>query len=238
MDEDLIRATCSIYSKIVYHNLYRNSIQPFDKAYHACNGGRAPFIEAVTKARLKQGSQVEDSKYVEAVHFLNLFGLWVYEKLLPSPFAVGQRQYSTDTLEIPLLIYPQSWGNPQYRDEKEDGTRLPGFSVYSLSYCSGCPKVTVPVGDIEFKSKITETNEYLPVSLSILAPRVCDRILLDLLSRLEEEKILRSVQCGTRAFLPKNIFRQEQKYTAIRSHLSLRKRRGARSISRPPWLME
>lgn len=203
LSEDLTQATGFIYNTIVYRELYRNVIQPFDQAYRARNEGRAPFIESITKARLERASKVTDSEYIDAVHAKNTYASWVNETLLPNPFSDSQNQTNTETLEVPLLIYPQSWGVPQYRDEKMDSEtdiHEQEFSVYSLSYCSGCPDVTVPVGEVRFESRISERDEYLPISLSILAPRGADQILLGLLSRLEEENILKGVKCGRRAF--------------------------------------
>lgn len=76
----------------------------------------------------------------------------------------------------------------------------PGFSVYSISYCSGCPDYAVPVGEVAFTSRITGQQGFLPVAVSLLVPRDMDDVLLGLLKDLEAAGILRSVACGSRTF--------------------------------------
>lgn len=76
----------------------------------------------------------------------------------------------------------------------------PGFSVYSISYCSGCPDYAVPVGEVPFTSRITGQQGFLPVAVSLLVPRDMDDVLLGLLKDLEAAGVLRSVACGSRTF--------------------------------------
>ena len=58
----------------------------------------------------------------------------------------------------------------------------------------------LPVGEVSFRSRITVTEEYLPVAISLLGPRGSDSELLSLITELEKEGVLRPVQCGTRMF--------------------------------------
>lgn len=70
--------------------------------------------------------------------------------------------------------------------------------MYSISHCSGCPDITIPVREVRFNSKITQKEEYLPVAMSLLAPRGEDEALLRLVAKLEESGVLRPVECGFR----------------------------------------
>ncbi|KAI0173507.1 amidase signature domain-containing protein [Hypoxylon sp. FL1284] len=193
--EDLLEATDSIYKNIVYGQLSRDVVQPFVREYQA-RYGRPPFIEANTKARLDYGAAISNEELDKSINAFEQFADWVNDVLLPRP--------STEGGEIPLLVYPQSWGRPQYRDDlpklKTQQVFWSGFSVYSISYCSGCPDFTVPIGEVPFRSKFTERNEYLPVALSLLVPRNMDTSLLDLIKRLEKEGILNPVKCGSRLY--------------------------------------
>jgi hypothetical protein len=82
--------------------------------------------------------------------------------------------------EIPLLIFPQSFGRPNYQYASKDVNRRRGklffdsFSVYSLSYLGGGPDVTVPIAEVTFESRHTVIEEWLPVSMSILGPKGSD----------------------------------------------------------------
>ncbi|KAI0481958.1 amidase signature domain-containing protein [Xylariaceae sp. FL0804] len=217
--DDLANVTATIYQDMVYHDLAHDVIQPFVRDYQAATSNKTPFIEAVTRGRIDYGAQVSPAQYERSVADFRTYAAWVNEVLLPSP-SPGRDDDDDDT--IPLLIYPQAWGVPRYRDEPPPpaagGGRLfwSGFSAYSISYCSGCPDVTVPVGEVPFRSKITgasagagedededgdkneDKNEFLPVALSVLAPRGADAELLALLADLEGTCVLSPVECGRR----------------------------------------
>ncbi|KAI1775841.1 amidase signature domain-containing protein [Hypoxylon cercidicola] len=198
--ESLVEATEMIYQNVVYYELWHSIVGPFVQEYQGAHSGRMPFIEPITKARLDYGSKVSRTDYDRSVTALRTYATWVNEVLLPPASSTSGTE--TDTVIIPLLIYPQSWGVPRYRDEVVSRTGgnifWKGFSPYSISYCSGCPDVTVPIGEARFHSRITNTDEYLPVAVSLLAPRGEDELLLRLLEDLEKEKILREVGCGSR----------------------------------------
>ncbi|KAI1335997.1 amidase signature domain-containing protein [Xylariaceae sp. FL0016] len=195
MPDDLLEATGSIYKSIVYGQLFRDVVHPFVKQYKQ-HHGQPPFIEARTIARLNYGASLSDEQVKLQIGLFHAFADWVNTILLPAPL-----QYSD---QIPLLIYPQSWGRPQYRDELGmlDPKQIfwDGFSVYSISYCSGCPDITVPLGETTYTSKFSEREEYIPVAISIASPRGTDSELLGLLSELEAGKVLRPVTCGSRLF--------------------------------------
>ena len=198
ISSDLVNATNDIYQNLVYSGLANNVVGPFLKDYRVVNGGRMPFIEPIIKERLDYGARVSaaDRKKSEAAR--QAFATWVNSTLLPNPSG------SVGDDEMPILIYPQSQGRPQYRDEvsqHQDGEIFwSGFSPFSISYCSGCPDFTLPVGEVSFRSRITVTEEYLPVAISLLGPRGSDSELLSLITELEKEGVLRPVQCGTRMF--------------------------------------
>ncbi|KAK9791967.1 putative Amidase signature domain-containing protein [Seiridium cardinale] len=191
--DSLVEATGNVYKDIVYGQLSRDVVQPFAREYQE-RFGKTPFIEESTKARLDYGASVSEADLQGSVQTFKAFAGWINQVLLPQP--------SNDDEEIPLIVYPQCWGRPQYRD---DLARLQnkqvfwnGFSVYSLSYCSGCPDFTLPLGEVEFASRFTGRDEYLPVAISIMCPRNMDGELLRLTRDLENANILRSVECGSR----------------------------------------
>ncbi|KAK9769174.1 hypothetical protein SCAR479_02418 [Seiridium cardinale] len=190
---DLVEATSRLYNDIVYGTMWRDVVGPFLREYVLAYG-QEPFIEPVTRARLESGASLSSDELHSAIAIFHVYAKWLNETLLPGP---------TDSQEIPLLIYPQSAGHPQYRDEvsipRKDRTS-PKFSVYSISYCSGCPDITVPIGEVTFTSKFTGSEKYLPVAVSLLVPRGMDLELLGLLSGLESAGIIQPVDCGSRMF--------------------------------------
>jgi len=197
MDSNLVKATGTIYQKLVYHSMAHNIINPFVEQ-HRTKRGRAPYLEPILKRRVEYGAQIPETDISKALKDFETFKIWLLNTLFST----------SHPSEIPILIFPQSWGIPCYRDESQATPKeiksgdifWEGFSVYSISYVSGCPDITVPVGEVKYRSRITETEEWLPVSLSVLSRPGNDGVLMGLLRELEEGGVLRSVRTGSRAF--------------------------------------
>ncbi|KAK8034053.1 hypothetical protein PG993_009048 [Apiospora rasikravindrae] len=216
--EDLAKYTEMIYPSLLYGAMSRDVIQPFVAEFqHAGPGRGQPFIEPTTKARLEYGAGVSDEEIRRSREALAIYAHWVNNVLLPAPASASAPWQENENAKdgggaagevgddvIPLLVYPQAWGQPQYRDEvsiRDPGNLFwEGFSVYSLSYGSGCPDYVLPLGEVEFTSRITRAKAHLPVAVSLLAPRGMDDVLLGLISELEEAGILREVSVGSRLF--------------------------------------
>ena len=58
------------------------------------------------------------------------------------------------------------------------------------------PDLVVPVGEIPFNSTVTLKTEYMPVTMSFVAARGCDLMLVNLIEELEKASILKSVSTG------------------------------------------
>ena len=181
-------ATGHIYTVLSTYTSVRETIDPFIVDFQAANHGRSPFIDPVVKARQAHGRRISTAEYEAAVWSAEMFSKWINESLFAT----------SDEDELTLLIFPQSWGRPDYRvDPGEHDLFFSTFSIYSLSYLSGCPDCTVPVGEVERHSRLTEAKMLLPISLSILSPPGTDLALLGLLSDLEKVGILKPPAAGT-----------------------------------------
>ena len=190
-DERLDKATEDIYKVLTTHLCVRKTVDPFIADFKAVNNGRSPSIDCVVKARQDQGRSTTTLQYENAVQSAKVFSQWFREIIFAK----------TAEDEFPLLVFPQSWGSIAYRDEPDHGPLFfTSFSIYSLSYLSGCPDCTVPVGELACQSRATEAEMFLPVSLSILSPPSTDLQLLSLLSELENKGILRPVSAGMRMY--------------------------------------
>ena len=193
-DESLDKATGSIYTILTTHTCVRETIDPFINDYKAANNNRLPFIDAVVKARHDHGRSTTPLQYKTAVQSAKVFSQWVRETI----FATSSPEEDN---EFPLLVFPQSWGTPFYRDDPDPGPLFfSTFSIYSLSYLSGCPDCTVPVGEVPRWSRGTEAALFQAISLSVLSPPGTDVRLVGLLSELEDEGILRPVEAGRRMY--------------------------------------
>ena len=189
--ESLDTATGDIYTILSTHLCVRKVIDPFINDFKSATNGRLPFIDSIVKTRLDYGRSTTTIQYENAVQSAKIFSQWFREVILTKA--------AED--ELPLLIFPQSFGFPAYRDEPDNTPPFfTTFSIYSLSYLSGCPDCTVPIAEVPYQSRITETEMFLPVSLSMLSPPETDLQLLALLSELENEGILRPVKTGSRMY--------------------------------------
>ena len=187
-------ATGNLYNIIVYSTVAKNRIDPFIADYRVENNGRMPFIDPVVKKRTDYGRTIKPSQYTEAVETAKVFSKWVTNTLL-----------ATSEGEIPIVIFPQSWGLPSYRDEpnpkvSDSSLFWTKFSTYSLSYLSGCPDYTVPIGEVPYTSKISGCEERLPISISMLSKPGMDAVLLDLLEEMEHSGVLRAPAPGSRMY--------------------------------------
>ena len=190
-DESLDKATGAIYAVLTTYLCIRETIDPFIADFKAANNSRSPFIDSVVKARQDHGRTITTQQYETAIKSAKIFSQWFREIVLAK---------ATED-EFPLLIFPQSWGSAVYRDEPDNAPLFfSSFSIYGLSYLSGSPDCTVPVGEITCQSRVTEAEMFLPVSLSVLSPPETDLQLLDLLSELEDKGVLRPVETGRRMY--------------------------------------
>ena len=180
-------ATGHIYTVLSTHVCVRQTIDPFIADFQGANRGRRPFIDPVVEARQAHGRRIGTAEYTAAVQTAEMFSKWIHESLFAQP----------DENELSLLVFPQTWGRPEYRvDPDKPDLFFSTFSSYSLSYLSGCPDCTIPVGEVETYSRITETKMSLPISLSILSQPGTDLALLALLADLEKKGILKAPAAG------------------------------------------
>lgn len=198
-NKSLKKATGSIYPILSTHTCVRSTIDPFITDYKAANNGRLPFIDSAVKARHDYGRSTTSQQNETATQAAKTFSRWVWEALFAA-------KSSPEDEIFPLLIFPQSWGIPTYRDDPDPNpgpsfSSSTSFSPYSLSHLSGCPDCTVPVGEFPRISRVTQAEMFLPVSLSVLSPPGTDLQLARLLSELEDEGVLRPVLAGSRLFV-------------------------------------
>lgn len=193
--ETLDAATGLIYRALTSYNSVRHNIDPFVSAHKAACGGAAPFIDPIVRARLEHGRTMTDSEYAAAVESGKIFGKWVRDVVLsPSPSSSEEEE------PYPLLVFPQSFGLPVYRDEPDPSAPIfhTSFSIYSLSYLSGAPDCTVPVGEVLRRSRISQKEMWLPVSLSVVGRVGSEAGLVKLLGELERGGVIRGVEVGER----------------------------------------
>ncbi|KFA63308.1 hypothetical protein S40285_07637 [Stachybotrys chlorohalonatus IBT 40285] len=77
------------------------------------------------------------------------------------------------------------------------GQTLPSNYLASMA---GCPQIGIPIGQVTYQSYISLQEEVLPINVDLVAARGCDKLLLDILHRLADKGIAKTVKTGRMAF--------------------------------------
>lgn len=99
-------------------------------------------------------------------------------------------------------------GKPAFRskelneDPGSDFLIVPGTAEASGNICPffGCADFTVPVGEVLYFSNVTMQEEVLPVTVNLVVRRGCDFVLYNLVEKLADAGVLKTVKVGKTSF--------------------------------------
>ena len=188
----LDEAVGHVYSAITTSGALHNGVDKFIADYAAANDGRSPKISPLVQRRLEYGRSVTDQQVRESLEAMQAFSTWTINTIFGS----------YDQEATTLLIFPQSCGRPDYRDDTPDRTELFNdiFSIYAFGYLVGCPDYTVPVAEVPYTSRVTDKQEHLPVSISLVGKPGSDAELFEVLDNLRGAGVLSDVLAGSRMY--------------------------------------
>jgi len=188
----LDEAVGHIYSAITTASAVHGGLHRFFEDYAAANAGSAPKISDIVQRRLNHGRALPAHKLAAALEAMQAFRNWTETTLFGS--------YDQDATT--MLIFPQTCGRPDYRDEIPDRTMLfnDTFSIYSFGYLVGCPDYTVPVAEVPYFSTVTRKTELLPVSISLIGRPGSDLELFNVMRLLHAGGVISDVAVGTRLY--------------------------------------
>ena len=121
-------------------------------------------------------------------------------------------QYSTkESCSESILLHDIGTGGlPSYREQSlnvapnasllaVDG---PYDSIGRAGICPafGCADFTVPIGQVPYWSEVTRHEEMVPVTINMVVKRGCDFLLMNMIERLADEGVLRTVKTGRTPF--------------------------------------
>ncbi|XP_014553579.1 hypothetical protein COCVIDRAFT_107337 [Bipolaris victoriae FI3] len=121
-------------------------------------------------------------------------------------------QYSTaESCSESVMLYDIGTGGlPSFRErllnESPDASYLAvrpeGAAVTGASICPifGCADFTVPIGQVPYQSNVTFHKEMVPVTINMVVKRGCDFVLYNMIEKLADEGILKTVKTGRTAF--------------------------------------
>ncbi|CRG91694.1 Glutamyl-tRNA(Gln) amidotransferase subunit A, mitochondrial [Talaromyces islandicus] len=169
---------------------FSNVVSPFISAYKEANGGDHPYLDPQVALNMDLAQNTTNATFAEAVANKTTFKNWIDNSvLIPRPDAAE--------CSSALLIHPIWPGEPSYRDTyptespEEAGVSFV-WNQYGISQLAGVPEVVIPLGQVNYTSRVTHTTKQLPVSVSINAAAGCDLMLYDLVEVLANKSIIPS----------------------------------------------
>ena len=168
--------------------------KPFYADYGAVHDGRVPFVDPAPLARWAFGDSYPASALTDAINNKTLFMNWFNSEVLP-------RSDNPDICSDSLLIYVGSTGGSDdganERNQYFDPPTPPyGFSSGRFSVMSECPDSVIPIGQASYFANTTMHEEYLPVTVDVLAAKGCDGLIVNLAQMLVESGIIQVPKVG------------------------------------------
>ncbi|EME46472.1 hypothetical protein DOTSEDRAFT_70467 [Dothistroma septosporum NZE10] len=161
---------------------------PFYADYAAAHEGRRPFIDPAPLTRWAFGDSYANDTVDIANQNRTIFTDWFSSEVLVA---------DEDTCSDSLLFYVGSEASVNYRNQYSGPPAVPsGFSISRVSPFWGGPDFVLPLGSAGYFSNITLHDEYLPVTVDILAAKGCDGMIYGLIQDLVKAGILKSSVAG------------------------------------------
>lgn len=180
----------SVGSHLTAHDQWKLVGQRFEADYKAANNGDRPFVDPPVRQQWDYAATLTDADSIEYLERKAAVASFISEHLLTRD--------NVQSCSNALTIFPLSDGTPSYKSDYHLASQIfNGFNKYSISQLGQVPEVVIPIGEVPYLSKITQTTKYLPVSISIQAAAGCDFVLYDLITALADAGIIRSTVPGT-----------------------------------------
>ncbi|OAR02180.1 hypothetical protein LLEC1_06508, partial [Akanthomyces lecanii] len=149
-----------------YHDQY-HSLEGFRNDY-ARKYGRPAFVHRALHWQWEVGKAISKDERDECWRRSEVYRHWMLDKILKAG--------SQDT--VVMMPLPIEAGQPNYRDAPPPPySLLSGYAALHMSPMLGAPEVTAPVGDIPYMSTVTDREEALPVSVSLIGAPGTDLLL-------------------------------------------------------------
>ncbi|WRT66257.1 uncharacterized protein IL334_003210 [Kwoniella shivajii] len=169
------------------------------EAYEHVNGGRFPPVgsEMSTNMRRARNTTWGDDEFNRMTRKLEFTA-----KSFNDIIGRDEETCSKTIYAEPMALNQM----PEYREQKlNDMTerlspRINPLYPSTPSSISGAPHYIVPIGQVPFKSLVSDQWEYQTVSMSLMAYPGCDFMLLDLIDKLEKAGVITEVKTGRTTF--------------------------------------
>ncbi|KAF4634920.1 hypothetical protein G7Y89_g3174 [Cudoniella acicularis] len=154
---------------IQLHDSYHNNLK-FRSAYKEMYGSE-PYVDPLIRYKWDLGSKITDGQYEEACTKKAIFADFLFNHV-----------FTSET----IMLFPGGDEDITYRDEytsgdiQQSGYKWQGFGFPNTIYSvlGGGPSLSFPIGQREYRSKVSGGGEYQPVSLMMLGAKGTDMQLL------------------------------------------------------------
>ncbi|OTB04047.1 hypothetical protein M426DRAFT_11927 [Hypoxylon sp. CI-4A] len=184
---------------------YKEVGKPLIEAWSERYDGRFPPIDV---ARRSYWVDYNESLYTDSLYNQSLSTKrkavdWFESNIL----------YSTpESCSESIMLWDIGTGGlPSYREESLNSNPnttaflavtppTAGISGASLCPIYGCVDMTIPIGQVPYRSNVTLVEEMVPVTVSVIAKRGCDFMLWNMWEKLADEGVLKTIKTGRTAF--------------------------------------
>ncbi|RSL90959.1 hypothetical protein BHE90_001933 [Fusarium euwallaceae] len=165
------------------------------------NAGFPPFDLETRNGYINHGT-VNQSAYDEVIKHKKEFATFATKEIL--------RPSKKTCSESIMILESGAGGLPSYREEFLNHEEGAGFLYMTdpkqwlnpllLSPLLSAPQIGIPIGQVDYKSVISLQTEKLPIVMDLMAYPGCDNMLLDLVEKLAEKGVIKTVKTGRTAF--------------------------------------
>ncbi|TKA67868.1 hypothetical protein B0A55_08408 [Friedmanniomyces simplex] len=178
--------------------------KPLITAWAKLFDGRFPPIDSARR----EGWQT----YNETANSLSAYNNALMQKNAAVQWYETHLQYSTaESCSESVMLYDIGTGGlPSYREEDLNNSpnasflaeKPPGAAITGASICPsyGCADFTVPIGQVPYYSQVTFHTEMVPVTINMVVKRGCDFVLFNMIEKLADAGVLKTVKTGKTAF--------------------------------------
>ncbi|KAF5387902.1 hypothetical protein D9615_000817 [Tricholomella constricta] len=182
--------------------------KPLVEKHEQLFGGETPKFDPRSKQMFARAASLTEDDFAAAVSLRRAFSDFVAADVL---------KIDTKSCSDAIFMYDAGTGGiPSYRAEDYNAMLPPTQSLLmappavggaaplnfytAVGSMAGLPEVTVPLGQVEYFSQVSQQVEMLPVAVQLVAHRGCDEILLDLVKKLGVKGVLGAVKTGKETF--------------------------------------
>ncbi|KAH9885968.1 amidase family protein [Xylariomycetidae sp. FL2044] len=186
---------------------YAEVAAPLMRAWAQRYDGRFPPVDPARRPgwRAYNASYYTQALYAEALATKRRGVDWFEAEVLRA---------TPDSCSESVMLWDIGTGGlPSYREREMVEAGLPdraaflavtperaGLSGASLCPVYGCVDMTIPIGQVAYRSNVTFVEEMMPVTVSVIARRGCDFMLWNMWEEMARRGALRDVAVGRTAF--------------------------------------